>query len=73
MHTAFAVALEDLTGVRTFIRFGGNTPVKDIYAVINEEVDASKGMKILGFGFLDGKSEKKLMKVYAEWKAHFDK
>lgn len=72
-HRAFAVALEDLTGQRTFLRMGSNTTVSDIYDIIDEEVDGQAGVKILGFTILSAVSEKKLMKVYAEWKDHFDK
>ena len=72
-HRAFAIAIQDLTGQRTFLRFGPNTTVNDIYDVIDEEVEASKGAKILGFSLLSAVSEKKLMKVYAEWKDHFNK
>ena len=70
MHKAFCVAIEDLTGQRTFIRFGALTPITDIIDVITEECKDNGG-KILGFTFCEAKSEKGLMKVIAEWKNHF--
>jgi hypothetical protein len=72
MRTSFAVALEDLTGVKTFICFGANTPVKDICTVIDEEVEANKGMRLCGMSLLRATNEKMLMEAYSKWKAHFD-
>lgn len=72
-HKAFVAALEDLTGHRLFLRFGGNATVNDIMDVINEEVQDNKGAKILGLGFLEANSSKRLIKMNSEWKKHFDR
>ena len=73
MHKAFCIALQDITGVRTFITFGGNTPVNDIMDVIEEETKANPGTKILGMSFLSNPNKKNLRKQISDWKKHFDK
>ena len=73
MHKVFCIALQDITGVRTFITFGGNTPVNDIMDVIEEETKANPGSKILGMSFLSNKKKKNLRKQISDWKKHFDK
>ena len=73
MHKVFCIALQDITGVRTFITFGGNTPVNDIMDVIEEETKANPGTKILGMSFLSNPNKKNLRKQISDWKNHFDK
>jgi len=73
MHKVFCIALQDITGVRTFITFGGTTPVNDIMDVLEEESRANPGTKILGMSFLANPNKKNLNVQISDWKKHFDK
>lgn len=73
MHKTFCVGIQDLTGQKTFIRFGENATVSDIMDVIDEEVKANKGTQMLGMSFLAAPSKKKLIKLVSDWRGHFDK
>ena len=67
VYQTFNIAVQNLTtDEKTFISFGDETKIKDIFEVLAEETDEG-GFGIAGMAFLAASSKKKMDEMISDW------